>query len=159
MHAGIPPRSRPPGADTPGADPPGAEDPPTRSRHPPGPDPPGGSGCWEIRVTRGRYASYWNAYLFLQSKRWNQEHVPSISPISLLSCSFTYFSNFLPNNRLAHFPVGLAQPPWIRYSTLMLSSLHFQKQPCFFLSCINVKCAVEIPLFVFNFCDVICLPT
>ena len=26
--------------------------------------PPGSSGCWEIRATSGRCASYWNAYLF-----------------------------------------------------------------------------------------------
>ena len=26
--------------------------------------PPGSSACWEIRATSGRYASYWNAYLF-----------------------------------------------------------------------------------------------
>ena len=24
----------------------------------------GSSACWEIRATSGRYASYWNAYLF-----------------------------------------------------------------------------------------------
>ena len=26
---------------------------------------PRSSACWEIRATRGRYASYWNAFLFL----------------------------------------------------------------------------------------------
>ena len=31
---------------------------------PPAADPPGSSACWEIRATRGRYASYWNAYFF-----------------------------------------------------------------------------------------------
>ena len=30
-----------------------------RSRYPPR-----SSSCWEIRATSGRYASYWNAYLF-----------------------------------------------------------------------------------------------
>ena len=55
--------------------------PPTSRHHPPGPGtprpgmPPGAgtpwdqapaqsSACWEIRSTRGRYASYWNAILF-----------------------------------------------------------------------------------------------
>ena len=28
--------------------------------------PPGSSVCWEIRATSGRYASYWNAFLFLE---------------------------------------------------------------------------------------------
>ena len=28
--------------------------------------PPRGSASWEIRATSGRYASYWNAYLFIQ---------------------------------------------------------------------------------------------
>ena len=33
--------------------------------HPPGPGtPPGSSACWEIRATSGRYACYWNAFLF-----------------------------------------------------------------------------------------------
>ena len=27
--------------------------------------PPPSSACWEIRATRGRYASYWNAFLYL----------------------------------------------------------------------------------------------
>ena len=32
---------------------------------PPGPGtPPVSSACWEIRATSGRYASYWNAFLF-----------------------------------------------------------------------------------------------
>ena len=30
----------------------------------PGQTTPGSSACWEIRSTSGRYASYWNAYLF-----------------------------------------------------------------------------------------------
>ena len=36
---------------------------PTRGRHPQR------SACWEIRATSGRYASYWNAYLFKISSR------------------------------------------------------------------------------------------
>ena len=48
VHAGIPPGSRhPPG-----------------TRHPPGADTPRCRACWEIRSSRGRYASYWNAILF-----------------------------------------------------------------------------------------------
>ena len=36
-----------------------------RSGTPPsGYTPPGSSACWEIRATSGRYASYWNAFLF-----------------------------------------------------------------------------------------------
>ena len=49
------PQSRqPPRADTP----PGADSP-----APPGVDTPQHRACWEIRSTRGRYASYWNAIL------------------------------------------------------------------------------------------------
>ena len=79
----TPPRSRhPPGADTPlSADTPQSRHPPW-SRHPPRADIPLGAdtpradtpreqtpspwrrACWEIRSTRGRYASYWNAILF-----------------------------------------------------------------------------------------------
>ena len=34
-------------------------------RYPPGPGTsPGTSACWEIWATSGRYASYWNAFLF-----------------------------------------------------------------------------------------------
>ena len=40
--------------------------------HPPGPGtPPRSSACWEIRATRGRYASYWNAFLSFKSERNN----------------------------------------------------------------------------------------
>ena len=46
VHAGIPP---------PGAAPPPGADPPPKSR-----------ACWEIRSTRGRYASYWNAFLLFR---------------------------------------------------------------------------------------------
>ena len=69
----TPPWSRhhPPGADTPQSRHP-------CSRHPPGADPPWDQtilpeqtppgnrppACWEIRSTRGRYASYWNAILY-----------------------------------------------------------------------------------------------
>ena len=36
-----------------------------QSRHTPqGADTPHHSACWEIRAISGRYASYWNAYLF-----------------------------------------------------------------------------------------------
>ena len=60
VHAGIPP----PGSQHP---------PPPRSKHTPQDQaPPNGSrppprhrACWEIRSTRGRYASYWNAILFI----------------------------------------------------------------------------------------------
>ena len=45
--------------------PPGPGTPP-RQVHPPDQVhlPPGSSACWEIRATSGRYASYWNAFLF-----------------------------------------------------------------------------------------------
>ena len=69
----TPPQSRPPRADT-----------SHRSRHPPPPTPgsrtpPPGQNppprrrtCWEIRSTRWRYASYWNAILFcvMLTKSW-----------------------------------------------------------------------------------------
>ena len=41
-----------------------------RTRYPPGPGThPRCRACWEIRSTRGRYASYWNAILFGQLDR------------------------------------------------------------------------------------------
>ena len=70
LRADPPPRSRhPPGETSPRGDPPG-------SRHPPGADtllgadPPGSrhppqEADSSIRSTCGRYASYWNAFLFL----------------------------------------------------------------------------------------------
>ena len=63
VHAGIPPpQSRhPPRADT--HTPP--EQTPPQSRPPSEQTPPRRRACWEIRSTRGRYASYWNAILFL----------------------------------------------------------------------------------------------
>ena len=58
VHAGIP--DTPPGADTPlGADTPREQTPPTKSRHSPTPEQTPG-----IRSMSGRYASYWNAFLF-----------------------------------------------------------------------------------------------
>ena len=81
VHAGYPP-----GADTPGTrskhpPPPGVDNPlgpgtlpksrppreqthPSRSRHP-RKQTPLCSACWEIRSTSGRYASYWNAILYV----------------------------------------------------------------------------------------------
>ena len=38
---------------------------PPGTRHPPRSRPPQRSVCWEIRATSGRYASYWNAILFI----------------------------------------------------------------------------------------------
>ena len=60
--AGTPPRQvHPPGQVHPQAD--------TLPRqvHPWAGSPPWSSACWEIRATSGRYASYWNAFLFLHS--------------------------------------------------------------------------------------------
>ena len=37
---------------------------PPQGAGPPGAESPLHSACWEIRPTSGRYASYWNAYLF-----------------------------------------------------------------------------------------------
>ena len=85
MHAGIPPREQiPPGADQPprtrpttpprpGRPPrnrqtlPQSRHPPDQADPPPGPDrlpPPPGKADFSIRSTSGRYASYWNAFLF-----------------------------------------------------------------------------------------------
>ena len=64
-----PPSRHPPGADTP------------RTRYaPPGPDPPPGSrppreADSSIRSTSGRYASYWNAFLFNKGWRFVQHKV------------------------------------------------------------------------------------
>ena len=45
--------------------PPGRYTPLPQAGTPPGQvHPPGSSACWEIRATSGRYASYWNAFLF-----------------------------------------------------------------------------------------------
>ena len=55
-----PPEQTPPGADTP------PEQTPPRSRHPPPWEQTSRPACCEIRSTRGRYASYWNAILFLK---------------------------------------------------------------------------------------------
>ena len=61
-------KSRPPRADTPTSPReqrlPLEQTPPSRSRHPLGADTLLRSACWEIRATRGRYVSHWNAYLF-----------------------------------------------------------------------------------------------
>ena len=71
VHAGIPPpRSIQPQEQTPplGADPPKSRHSP-KSRHPQGAETPPMQtplrcrACWEIRSTRERYASYWNAIL------------------------------------------------------------------------------------------------
>ena len=67
VHAGIP--TPPPGPGTPlqeqtppGADTPQDQAPPPGSRHPPGSRPPREADC-SIRLTSGRYESYWNAFL------------------------------------------------------------------------------------------------
>ena len=60
----------PPEQTPPGAEPPGADTPPREQTPPPGPDPPSVSrhppreADSSIRSTSGRYASYWNAFLF-----------------------------------------------------------------------------------------------
>ena len=75
-----PPRSRPPWEQTPpGADTPQSRRPPS-SRHPPGGDTPPRADSG-IRSMSGRYASYWNAFLFAilcrklheNEKNWNPE--------------------------------------------------------------------------------------
>ena len=65
-----PEQTQPPEADTPRPDTPGSRHPPSR-HHPRADTPlkqtcptPHRRACWEIRSTRGRYASYWNAILF-----------------------------------------------------------------------------------------------
>ena len=67
------PRSRPPGARSPFSRPtPRTSQCPTRSRPP-------SSACWEIRATTGRYASYWNAYLF---QRRYAENIQASGPVT-----------------------------------------------------------------------------
>ena len=64
--APSPPGADPPGADTPEQTPPEQTLTSPRSRHPLGADtPPLYIAYWEIRSMRGRYASYWNAILFI----------------------------------------------------------------------------------------------
>ena len=80
VHAGIHPPTHPPGSWHPHGSrhPPGTKHPPEqtppspRTRHPPpciadtpGANTPRHSACWEIRSTSERYASYWNAILFV----------------------------------------------------------------------------------------------
>ena len=60
VHAWIPPP--PPGPGTPS---PWDQAPPPPSRHPPR----SSRAYWEIRSTSGRYASYWNANLFIHCER------------------------------------------------------------------------------------------
>ena len=78
VHAGIPPprEQTPLGADTPpGADPPSRHPPEQTppweqtpwSRHPPGTYTPPQEADASIRSMCGRYASYWNAFLFNHS--------------------------------------------------------------------------------------------
>ena len=67
--ADTPPEQTPPEQTTPGADTPPCQTPP-KSRHPPGADTPLGqtplpAADSSIRSTSGRYASYWNAFLFV----------------------------------------------------------------------------------------------
>ena len=60
--AGTTPQSRhPPGTRNPQSRHPPSRQAPPQSRHPP---PPRCRACWELRSTRGRYTSYWNAILF-----------------------------------------------------------------------------------------------
>ena len=60
--------------------PPARADTPHQSRHPPGSrHPPPGRSCWEIRSTRGRYASYWNAILYYYSNLQNSHSKVDLS--------------------------------------------------------------------------------
>ena len=58
LGADTPQEQTPPGADTPYEQTPPRAD-THQSRHPPR------RACWEIRSTRGRYASYWNATCYI----------------------------------------------------------------------------------------------
>ena len=70
VHAGIqtPWEQTPPGSDPLGVDThqeqTSPKQTPTPKQTPPRADTPQSSACWEIRAITGRYASYWNAYLF-----------------------------------------------------------------------------------------------
>ena len=72
--AGIPHDQAPPRPGTPRPDiPPEQATPHPPDQAPPGPGtttPPRCRACWEIRSTRGRYASYWNAILLLFKNNW-----------------------------------------------------------------------------------------
>ena len=111
----TPPRSRhpleqtpqtrdPPGANTPlGADtplleqtaPPRADTPPG-SRHP-GADTPG-RACWDIRSTRGRYASYWDAILFIYTATYRSQVTNFAVKFHMRSIS-KGFSLFITNKK------------------------------------------------------------
>ena len=74
VHAGIPPilRTRhtlPDQAPLRPGNHPRTRHPPPREQHLPG------RACWEIRSTRGRYASYWNAILYYNCQ-WQIEDFP-----------------------------------------------------------------------------------
>ena len=83
VHAGIPPRSRhqyhPRGADTPQSRHPPEQTPP-RADTPPEADTPREADC-SRRSTSGRYASYWNAFLFCYIFMVNS----ATTPINVLS--------------------------------------------------------------------------
>ena len=104
----MPPRAdtTPPGADTtPLSRHPPKQTPPPRSR----PDIPSGNrhpppfhrrACWEIRSTRGRYASYWNAILltlcFCQVTSNHGRRHEEITWINLLLNRRPIYFNHLP---------------------------------------------------------------
>ena len=80
LHAGI----HPPSWDQRQA-PPRRVDTPQGQTTPPGPEafspPPRPSACWEIRATSRRYASYWNAILFINEiarGKWDLVHMDRV---------------------------------------------------------------------------------
>ena len=78
----TPQEQTPPGAYTPRADPPGSR--PPRSRHPPPPEQTPPPGIWLIS---GRFASYWNAFLFERVLH----NLPCYSVILLIYSYFVCF--------------------------------------------------------------------
>ena len=72
--ADTPPEQTPPGADT-----------PLGSRHPPGADPPRADPPPRIRSTSGRYASYWNAFLFEKNCNYLSSKLALILIIDLIA--------------------------------------------------------------------------
>ena len=106
-----PPRTSqtPPGADT---TPPAQTDLPTpgsrhppRSRHhpPPGPGRPPPEADFSLRSTSGRYASYWNAFLFVQCNESNiraRRYCTGNIQIKLPTSSFGFRANIKYHKRI-----------------------------------------------------------
>ena len=65
---------------------------PREQTHSPGPGTPQSSACWEIRATSGRYASYWDVFLFKNKVNVNISNFARLwkSWLSMVLCHFSF---------------------------------------------------------------------